>query len=61
MEEKIESPCIGVCAMDPNTGFCQGCFRTVEEIQDWWDLSEESKMDIVSKLDARQSEGLNFD
>ncbi len=32
-EQEIESPCIGVCSMNETTGFCHGCYRTIEEIQ----------------------------
>ena len=27
----IVSPCISVCKMDPDTGFCEGCARTSQE------------------------------
>ena len=50
---EIESPCIGVCAMDEATGFCQGCYRTLDEIQQWWDLSNMQKQQIVDETNAR--------
>ena len=31
----VESPCKNVCELDPNTGLCLGCKRTVDEIQNW--------------------------
>ncbi len=37
LNEAVQSPCIGVCAIDDATDLCQGCFRTLDEIQDWWD------------------------
>ncbi len=27
------SPCIAVCRLDEATGFCEGCFRTIDEIR----------------------------
>ena len=32
---EIESPCIGVCSLNPETGQCHGCCRTPEEIEKW--------------------------
>ncbi|HEX3036545.1 MAG TPA: DUF1289 domain-containing protein [Thermodesulfobacteriota bacterium] len=32
MSEKIISPCIGICSIDDNTGYCRGCLKTLEEI-----------------------------
>lgn len=29
------SPCVSVCQMDPMTGYCVGCTRTIDEIRDW--------------------------
>ncbi|MDA8453836.1 DUF1289 domain-containing protein [Acidovorax sp. GBBC 3334] len=29
------SPCIGVCRMDAGGGYCEGCFRTLDDIRDW--------------------------
>jgi len=28
----ISTPCIRVCILDPDTGLCEGCGRTSEEI-----------------------------
>ena len=28
----VPSPCISVCQMNPATGLCSGCYRTVDEI-----------------------------
>jgi uncharacterized protein len=33
--ERVPSPCISVCRMDAATGWCEGCFRTLEEIAGW--------------------------
>ena len=39
-------PCIGVCSIDSNSGYCIGCFRTLEEVYKWedTDTSEEWKL-----------------
>ncbi len=53
-EVEVQSPCIGVCSMDDSTGFCQGCYRTIEEIQGWWDFGVEKKSDVINKTLVRQ-------
>ena len=30
-------PCIGVCNIDENSGYCFGCSRTEEEVYKWED------------------------
>lgn len=56
MIEEVQSPCISVCAMDESTGFCQGCYRTIEEIQAWWDIDNEARAEIVEKASVREAE-----
>ncbi len=50
----IESPCINVCSLDNATGYCQGCYRTIEEIQGWWDYTFSQKADVIKRSWARQ-------
>lgn len=54
-EQDIPSPCVGVCSMDEATGFCQGCFRTIDEIRQWWDLDRAGKVEVVKQAQARES------
>jgi len=37
MSEKLVSPCISICKIDPLTGYCYGCARTEEEKNIWKD------------------------
>jgi len=48
------SPCIGVCIIDPTSGFCHGCARTIAEIAGWLDFSAEDKRRILAMLPGRQ-------
>jgi predicted Fe-S protein YdhL (DUF1289 family) len=48
------SPCIGVCIIDPASGFCRGCARTIREIAGWLDFSAEERQRISSALVERQ-------
>jgi predicted Fe-S protein YdhL (DUF1289 family) len=34
-DDLVPSPCISVCRMSADTGLCEGCFRTLEEIAAW--------------------------
>jgi uncharacterized protein len=50
---QIESPCIKVCVMEPETGFCIGCGRTRGEIGGWLGMSPEMRREIMSALPER--------
>ena len=52
----VASPCTSVCIIDPVTGLCGGCFRTLEEISAWIDLSAGEKRSVMAELDARRIE-----
>jgi predicted Fe-S protein YdhL (DUF1289 family) len=34
-QEIVPSPCISVCRMDRERGWCSGCLRTLEELREW--------------------------
>lgn len=53
-EPVVESPCINVCGMNVGTGYCHGCYRTIEEIQGWRDYTIEQKADVLKKTWVRQ-------
>lgn len=49
----IESPCILVCSIDLETGYCYGCGRTREEIAGWISYSPDDRRQIMTSLPAR--------
>lgn len=51
----VPSPCIDVCKMDPATGWCQGCLRTIDEIVAWGGLDDEGKRRVWALLPARRA------
>ena len=53
--EEVQSPCIGVCAMDEISGMCHGCYRTIDEIRAWWDMSVTEQKELLAVLEKRQS------
>lgn len=52
-QEELESPCTGVCSMDATTGYCQGCYRTTQEIQGWWNMSIEEQKKVLAEIVQR--------
>jgi predicted Fe-S protein YdhL (DUF1289 family) len=50
------SPCIGVCRIDQVTGWCRGCWRTLEEIADWPLLSVRDKDLLLLRLEGRRQD-----
>lgn len=49
----ISTPCIKVCLLDAETGLCEGCGRTREEIATWGRIPEEERRAIMDGLEAR--------
>lgn len=47
------SPCIGVCALEPATGWCQGCGRTGDEISRWGNAGETERGVIWADIPGR--------
>jgi len=56
----VASPCINVCQMNETTQQCLGCYRTVEEITKWWDMSADEQRALLLLLEQRQVEALIF-
>ncbi len=53
--EYVNSPCIRECEIDPVTGYCRGCFRTLDEISFWTRYAPEHRQGIMNQLDARRA------
>jgi predicted Fe-S protein YdhL (DUF1289 family) len=52
----IETPCIAVCMIDPGTGLCYGCGRTLPEIARWHRIDSAERLAIMELLPARMAE-----
>jgi uncharacterized protein len=50
---EIETPCIKVCVIEPETGFCIGCGRTRMEIGNWLGISPAERRSIMQGLAER--------
>jgi predicted Fe-S protein YdhL (DUF1289 family) len=42
--------------LDPETGLCEGCGRTREEIGRWFRMSEDERLRIMAELPERMRE-----
>nr|WP_251368107.1 DUF1289 domain-containing protein [Polynucleobacter asymbioticus] len=50
----VPSPCINWCDINPENGFCRGCYRTLSEIANWSELANSEKLEVWEKLEARK-------
>ncbi|GAA0755289.1 hypothetical protein GCM10009107_32630 [Ideonella azotifigens] len=51
--QPVPSPCISVCRMDPATGWCEGCLRSIDEIIAWSRQDEAGKLQVWARLPGR--------
>lgn len=51
-----ESPCVAICLIDPKTGLCFGCGRTLPEIARWPRLDSAERRAIMSGLAQRMTD-----
>lgn len=50
----VPSPCISVCRMQPASGLCEGCQRTIDEIAAWAQLDDEAKRAVWRAIGERR-------
>ena len=53
--EFLPSPCVGVCRLDPETGWCLGCARTADELVLWRDLPAHGQLAVWRDLPRRKA------
>jgi predicted Fe-S protein YdhL (DUF1289 family) len=51
----VPSPCVDVCTMDPVTGLCTGCLRTIDEIAAWGVLNDDQKREVWDLIFERRA------
>ena len=56
----VPSPCLSICMMDNASSYCEGCFRTLDEIRDWMIMDREEKLAVLSKLEQRQDDAIGI-
>lgn len=53
-QQPVGSPCIDVCRLDRQTGCCEGCLRTRDEIKAWKTMADVEKLRVLAGLAARR-------
>ena len=48
-----KSPCISVCVLDEQD-ICMGCYRSADEITDWFWCSNEKKTEVLRLAQERR-------
>jgi len=51
-----ETPCIAVCMIDPGSGLCFGCGRTLCEIASWHRLESAERRAVMALLPQRMTD-----
>ena len=51
----VESPCVRLCTVDPMTGLCLGCGRTLDEIAGWSTMSDGERQAVNAVLTERMA------
>ncbi len=51
--DEVESPCVKVCVIHPETRICAGCYRTIDEIATWTRMGAEERARVMAELPGR--------
>lgn len=51
----IASPCVKTCAIDPDTGWCLGCVRDLDEIARWSTMADAQKQAVLDRIAERRA------
>ncbi|MDO5620481.1 MAG: DUF1289 domain-containing protein [Paracoccus sp. (in: a-proteobacteria)] len=54
MSNRAESPCISICQIDPASGLCIGCLRSLDEIAGWGRMTPDQRRSIMATLPERK-------
>ena len=52
---ELDSPCVNICIIHPRANICTGCFRSIDEISSWSNMSESERKGIIKELPNRSS------
>ena len=55
----MKSPCNNVCQLDPKSGLCIGCARTLDEIARWAEMSDAERERVMAELPQRSNSVLS--
>jgi len=52
--EPIESPCVKLCVVEPESRLCIGCLRSIDEIAAWGTMAPEERRRVMAELPERR-------
>ncbi len=52
---EVESPCIKICVVHPETRLCTGCNRSIDEIARWSSMPAQERASILADLPSRKA------
>ncbi|MCW5622833.1 MAG: DUF1289 domain-containing protein [Burkholderiales bacterium] len=52
----VPSPCVKICTLDPLTGICRGCYRSIDEITEWVEYTPQEKLAVLERIAQRKKE-----
>jgi predicted Fe-S protein YdhL (DUF1289 family) len=50
---EVPSPCVAICRIDPASGLCEGCARSLDEISDWLILEPLERLAVWDRVSER--------
>lgn len=51
----VKSPCIEVCSLN-DSDVCIGCYRTANEIIEWFSANDQRKREILAAVSERRNQ-----
>ncbi|MGV8986246.1 MAG: DUF1289 domain-containing protein [Cypionkella sp.] len=52
--KEVQSPCIKICVIHPEERLCVGCYRSIDEIGRWSQMSADERQAVLEDLPARK-------
>ena len=50
---EIQSPCVKICVIHPETRLCTGCLRSIDEIGAWSRMGPDERSAVMAELPNR--------
>lgn len=51
--DEVESPCIKICVVHPESRLCTGCMRSIDEIGRWSRMTAQERRAVMVELPGR--------
>tara|TARA_R110002049_G_scaffold10127_6_gene50549 strand:+ start:18678 stop:18917 length:240 start_codon:yes stop_codon:yes gene_type:complete len=51
--DEVQSPCIKICVVHPESRLCTGCLRSIDEIGSWSRMSDAERRAVMAELPGR--------